>query len=78
MTRGVRLLARGETIVTDRLHGVLIGLQMGRRVVAIDDAHSKIRHYAETWLSDGPADLCFARDLRDASRMTASAEPDQE
>jgi exopolysaccharide biosynthesis predicted pyruvyltransferase EpsI len=48
--RGVDFLAQGETIVTDRLHAMLIGLQMGRKVVATDNSYGKLSAYAETWL----------------------------
>lgn len=48
--RGVHFLAQGETIVTDRLHAMLIGLQMGRRVVATDNSYGKLSAYAEAWL----------------------------
>jgi exopolysaccharide biosynthesis predicted pyruvyltransferase EpsI len=47
--RGVSLLSQGETIVTDRLHAMLLGLQMGRNVIAIDNAHKKLSNYADTW-----------------------------
>lgn len=53
-SRGVALLARGETIVTDRLHAMLIGLQMGRKVVARDNNNGKLTKYARTWFADSP------------------------
>lgn len=49
LQRGVTLLSKGEIIVTDRLHAMLIGLQMGRQVVAIDNAYKKLSTYADTW-----------------------------
>ncbi|WP_165901051.1 MULTISPECIES: polysaccharide pyruvyl transferase family protein [unclassified Curtobacterium] len=49
--RGVRFLSQGETIVTDRLHAMLIGLQMGRQVIATDNNYGKLSAYAETWLA---------------------------
>ena len=49
--RGVHFLSRGETIVTDRLHAMLIALQMGRRVIATDNNYGKLSAYAETWLA---------------------------
>lgn len=53
-TRGVALLARGETIVTDRLHAMLMGLQMGRKVIARDNNNGKLTKYARTWFADSP------------------------
>lgn len=49
--RGVQFLSQGETIVTDRLHAMLIGLQMGRQVIATDNNYGKLSAYAETWLA---------------------------
>lgn len=47
--RGIAVLSQGETIITDRLHAALIGLQMGRRVVAVDNNNSKLSNYSSTW-----------------------------
>lgn len=59
LARGVRTLSPGEVIITDRLHAVLIALQMGRRVIAVDNANHKLSRYFETWWpkaeSGGPA-----------------------
>ncbi len=43
------MLSSGETIVTDRLHAMLIGLQMGRSVIAVDNNNQKLSKYADTW-----------------------------
>ncbi|SMQ70661.1 pyruvyl transferase EpsO [Plantibacter sp. VKM Ac-1784] len=48
-TAAVRLISRGEEVVTDRLHAMLIALQMGRHVIAIDNNNRKLTRYAETW-----------------------------
>lgn len=63
---GISLLAPGETIITDRLHAMLIGLQMGRRVIAIDNANAKLTSYAETWFDGLDAPLEFAADVSEA------------
>lgn len=49
LKRGLALLSVGETVVTDRLHAMLIGLQMGRRVIALDNSYGKLSAYASTW-----------------------------
>jgi exopolysaccharide biosynthesis predicted pyruvyltransferase EpsI len=49
---GVAFLSQGETIVTDRLHAMLMGLQMGRNVVALDNSYGKLTSYAQTWLGE--------------------------
>lgn len=56
--RGIRLLSQGETIITDRLHAMILGLHLGRRVIAIDNNVKKLSRYRDTWLSNlGQEDL---------------------
>lgn len=66
LQRGVGILSRGQIIVTDRLHAMLIGLQMGRRVVAVDNNTGKLSAYASTWLNRPDIPLSFAPDLGSA------------
>ena len=66
LTTGVALLAPGRTIVTDRLHAMLIALQMGRRVVAIDNANGKLSSYARTWFEGLDVPVTFAADVPSA------------
>lgn len=63
---GITRLAPGETIVTDRLHAMLIGLQMGRRVIAVDNNNQKLANYASAWFADLKPNLEFAPSLADA------------
>ncbi|HKP08255.1 MAG TPA: polysaccharide pyruvyl transferase family protein [Microbacterium sp.] len=69
LATGVALLSPGETIITDRLHAMLIGLQMGRRVIAIDNTNGKLTSYAATWFADLDLPLAFAPDLAAATDM---------
>lgn len=69
LATGVALLSPGETIITDRLHAMLIALQMGRRVIAIDNANGKLTSYAATWFGDLDLPLEFAPDLAAATDM---------
>ncbi|MET0303626.1 MAG: polysaccharide pyruvyl transferase family protein [Microbacteriaceae bacterium] len=69
LATGIALLSPGETIVTDRLHAMLIALQMGRRVIAIDNANGKLTSYAATWLDDLDLPLEFAADGPAATEM---------
>ena len=55
---GIRLLSPHETIVTNRLHAVILGLLLGRKVHAWDNSYGKLSAYYEAWLSDVP-DLTF-------------------
>jgi pyruvyl transferase EpsO len=66
LATGVALLSPGETVITDRLHAMLIALQMGRRVIAIDNANGKLTSYTRTWLSDLALPLEFAPDVPSA------------
>lgn len=63
---GIGLLSVGETIVTDRLHAMLLALQMGRRVIAIDNANGKLSSYVDTWLADLDAPLRLVSDITEA------------
>ncbi|HXH36684.1 MAG TPA: polysaccharide pyruvyl transferase family protein [Plantibacter sp.] len=55
----VDIISRSEVVVTDRLHAMLIALQMGRRVIAIDNNNRKLSSYAETWFGDTQPLLSF-------------------
>lgn len=66
LARGVEILSIGETIVTDRLHAALIGLQMGRRVLAVDNNNAKLSSYADTWHLERDANFRLFPSLRDA------------
>lgn len=64
--RGVDLLSTGQVIITDRLHAMLIGMQMGRSVVAIDNNNRKLTSYAATWFGEISAPVHFATSFREA------------
>lgn len=66
---GIKLLSPYRTIITDRLHAMLISLHMGRRVIAVDNANSKLSNYASTWLRDSAFPLDFADSFEDAIRI---------
>lgn len=66
LARGVNMLSPGETVVTDRLHAMLIALQMGRSVVAVDNNNQKLSNYASTWFGDVGARLVFAESIEAA------------
>ncbi|MCC3266568.1 polysaccharide pyruvyl transferase family protein [Arthrobacter gengyunqii] len=66
--RGIRLLSTGETVVTDRLHAMLVALQMGRNVIAVDNNNRKLTKYAETWFQDTVPNVQFASSFEDAMK----------
>lgn len=47
-----RMLSQGRVVVSDRLHGVLLGLLLGKPVVALDNSYKKIQSIFETYLKD--------------------------
>jgi len=50
--RGLRLLSRGETIVTDRLHGHILALLLGIPHAVRDNSYGKIADYVAAWTAD--------------------------
>lgn len=68
MRRGVRALAPGKVVVTDRLHAMILAIHMGRPVVAVDNAVGKLSSYWRTWLEPAGADVTFAETWREALR----------
>jgi pyruvyl transferase EpsO len=52
--RGLRLLSRGRMIVTDRLHGHILGLCLGIPQVVLDNSYHKISSTFETWTALSP------------------------
>ena len=69
LRRGITILSSGETIITDRLHAMLIGLQLGRSVIAVDNNNQKLTKYAETWFGATSPDVRFAKSFADARRL---------
>lgn len=67
--RGVDLIAVGETIITDRLHAMLLGLQIGRSVVAVDNSYGKVHGYIDSWLEGSGAAVAKARSFAEARAM---------
>lgn len=63
---GVDLLASGEIVVTDRLHAMILALQMGRRVIAIDNKSRKLSRYVDTWFEGVGANVVFTSSLSGA------------
>jgi exopolysaccharide biosynthesis predicted pyruvyltransferase EpsI len=54
LERGCRLLSRGRVIVTERLHGHILGVLLGIPQVLVGDRYGKLRSFHETWTRDFP------------------------
>ena len=53
LRHGISVLARAEVVVTDRLHGHILSVLLGKPNVALDNSDSKVKSFFETWT--GPA-----------------------
>jgi exopolysaccharide biosynthesis predicted pyruvyltransferase EpsI len=53
-SRGSRLLSRGRVIITDRLHGHILGLLLGIPQVLVGDRYGKVKSFYESWTRDCP------------------------
>jgi pyruvyl transferase EpsO len=52
---GIRSVSKHDQVISDRLHAMLLGLLLNRRVLAMDNNYGKLSTYANTWLDE--ADL---------------------
>jgi len=62
MTMGPAIVGSGSVVVTDRLHGHILSLLLGRPHVLLDDRHGKVRAFWERWTADSPI-TTWATDL---------------
>jgi exopolysaccharide biosynthesis predicted pyruvyltransferase EpsI len=68
LERGLRLLSQGRIVITDRLHGHILSLLLGRPNVVLDTANSKMKHFVQTWT--GACELThWAEEPREAVRL---------
>jgi pyruvyl transferase EpsO len=54
LRRGLALLSRGRTIVTDRLHGHILALLLGIPHHILDNRYGKVGAYIDAWTSGSP------------------------
>jgi exopolysaccharide biosynthesis predicted pyruvyltransferase EpsI len=57
LKRGCRQLSRGRVIVTERLHGHILGLLLGIPQVLVGDRYGKLQSFYDTWTKDTPLTL---------------------
>lgn len=58
ISSGINLIMPYETVYSTRLHGAILGLLLGKRVVLIDNSYGKNRAVYETWMKDVP-NICM-------------------
>lgn len=68
--RGLTLLARGERIVTDRLHGHILALLLGIPHVVLDNDYGKVGAYIAAWTAESPL-VQRARSPQEAAELVA-------
>jgi pyruvyl transferase EpsO len=56
---GISFFSRYREIYSNRLHGMILGLLLGRKVCASDNSYGKLSSYRDTWL-DGMESLTWA------------------
>lgn len=52
VARGLRMLAAGSVVVTDRLHGHILSLLLGIPHVVFDNNYGKLAGFIETWTAE--------------------------
>lgn len=50
--QGVEFFGNYQTIYTTRLHGLILGVLMGKNIKILDNSYGKLTSFTETWLSD--------------------------
>ena len=54
VTRGVRMLGQGRSVVTDRLHGMILSACAGIPCVALDNNYGKVSAFHHQWFANLP------------------------
>ncbi|MDH3024090.1 polysaccharide pyruvyl transferase family protein [Gordonia alkanivorans] len=65
MDQAIRVVSRGRVVVTDRLHGAIFGLLLGKPVVLVDNANRKVSAAHRDYFSE--ADTVHLTDDFDAA-----------
>jgi pyruvyl transferase EpsO len=67
LATGLAMLARGETVLTDRLHAHILSFLLCRPHVILDNSYRKIGNFVDAWMAGGgfvqQTDLAAAVDL---------------
>ncbi|THD42241.1 MAG: glycosyltransferase [Bradyrhizobium sp.] len=71
----VRLFSGGEHIVTDRLHGHILALMMGKEHELYDNSYGKIGSFYDTWTRDHPL-VAYRSNTKRIPRERMESPPD--
>jgi len=50
--KGVKFFSKYNSIYTTRLHGLILGVIMGKQVYIVDNKYNKCKNFYDTWLAD--------------------------
>lgn len=64
---GLAMLSRGRTVVTDRLHGMILSTLLERPAVVFDSLDGKVKAFHQTWLANLPG-IRLVDDVADVAR----------
>ncbi len=75
LRRGLRQLARGEVVLTDRLHAAILGLRIDRPIIVVDNRYGKARAVLDPMFGPTPMLRYIGADdnASDAVRQMAPA-----
>jgi pyruvyl transferase EpsO len=54
LSLGLRMIAEGRVLVTDRLHAHILACLIGRPNVVVDNSYGKVSAFLERWTSGSP------------------------
>lgn len=52
VAKGIRFFSNYDTIYTTRLHGLILGVLMGKKMIIVDNKYNKCKNFYDTWLHD--------------------------
>ena len=52
ITKGINFFSKYHTIYTTRLHGLILGVLMDKKMIIIDNKYNKCKNYYNTWLKE--------------------------
>jgi pyruvyl transferase EpsO len=71
--RGMRMLAQGRAVITDRLHGMILSVAAGIPCVALDNSYGKVSGFHRQWLAEFP-ECALAASVPEALALAGSFE----
>jgi pyruvyl transferase EpsO len=73
VARGCALISRGAALVTNRLHGMILSIQMGIPPFVYDTRQGKIGSFHSTWLAESMPGIMWDSEREALDRARESA-----